>query len=147
MALRGALSRGINIGLGIVLVALPCLMVCIGYGLGISTGRTVLIGALVGYPLGVLAGLPAFVLNRKAVSELYDALSGKLFLSSQLALLDSRHGKNALAYFYVLEYLAVQLFPLWVRFWGWDGPIVWFAQAAYLSANVLPFVLPLKRKT
>lgn len=67
MGLRGALNRRFNIALGAVLLGLPGMLICVAYGMGCGSARDTLIGTLVQYPLGVLAGLPAFVLNRKAL--------------------------------------------------------------------------------
>jgi len=145
MALRGALNRGINIGLGVLLLALPCWLAYIGHAWRSGFARTALIYALLGYAAGALAGLPAFVLNRKALTELYDALNGKMFLSSQLALLDSRHGKNAAVCFYFLVYLAIQSVRFLPESLMFTSPM--FVYGAYLSANVLPFVFPPNRKT
>ncbi len=146
MALRGGLSRRFNIGLGIVLLALPAVGVCLGYALRSISATRNLIRVLVAYPLGVLAGLPAFVLNRKALTELHDALDGRFFLSSQLALLDSRHGKNAVAYFYVAVCLALLPVSFLVKFEPLQGQGGFIVQGIYLSANVLPFVFPAGKK-
>lgn len=138
MALRGALNRKFNISLGIVMILCGSLMVYSGYALGSSTARIVLINILVGFPSGALAGVPAFLMNRRALTELYDALNGKVFLSSQLALLDSRHGKNAVVYFYFLWYLAYVAHAFLPDIWNYAA--AFFAYGAYLSANILPFV-------
>jgi hypothetical protein len=146
MALRGALSRGFNVGLAIVLLALPIVAVCLGYALGSISPTRDLISFLVAYLLGVLAGLPALVLNRKGLTERYDALDGRFFLSSQLALLDSRHGRNAVAYFYVVVCLAILAFPFLAKFALLEGAGGFIVQGIYLSANVLPFVFPPRGK-
>jgi hypothetical protein len=143
MALRGALNRGINVGLGILLLALPCWLIFVGHAWAPSFAKTALICALVAYLVGALAGVPAFVLNQKAIIELHDALRGKIFLSSQLALLDSRHGKNAVVYFYFLAYLAIQSRGFLPESWMFTVPM--FIYGAYLAANVLPFVFPPER--
>lgn len=147
MPLRGALNRGLNIGLGMFLLVLPFRFVLIGIQGGPIFARTALINAGLAFLFGALAALPAYVLNRKALNELYEGLKGKIFLSSQLALLDSRHGKNAVAYFYFLVYLGFMLVLRLPESWGlaYGGPPM-FAFGAYLSANVLPFVLPPKGK-
>ncbi len=100
---------------------------------------------IAGYFVGILLGVPGFVMNRKGLTDLYCVLDGKFFLSSQLALLDSRHGKNAAAYFLFLLILARAFIPL---FYGspWIWAISVFPYGVYLSANVLPFVLSPKRE-
>jgi hypothetical protein len=138
LKLRGALNRGFNVALGIIVAALLCLGLYIGYVLGSSTAKIALMNFLVVFPLGALAGLPGFVLNQKALAELRHELDGKLFLSSQLALLDSRHGRNAVAYFYFLAYLVVAAYPSLPATWG--SAAVCFGNGLYLSANVLPFI-------
>lgn len=146
MRLRGALNPWVNVVLGLVLLAWPCFFVLYGYWLGSFSAPYAALQALVEYPLGILVGLPALFLNRKALADLCRSLEGRTFLSSQLALLDSRHGKNAVAYFYAVEYLAMMSLPWWPAF-----PFVevarggFFRQAVYLSANVLPFVIPVGR--
>jgi hypothetical protein len=145
MALRGALNHGVNVALGILLLAPPCWLIYLLGAWRPSFAKTALICALAAYPLGALAGLPGFLLNRKAVIELYDALEGKMFLSSQLALLDSRHGKNAVGYFYVVVYLAFRSMPFLPESWMFTPPM--FVYGMYLATNVLPFVFPPTRET
>lgn len=144
MALRGALGAGLNTALAIVLLALPAVGICLV--LGDKTAQYLVTNILVAYLLGVLAGLPALVLNRMALTELYGALNGRLFLSSQIALFGSWHGKIAVLYFYVVEYLAILSFPSLARVPLLEGVGGFILQAIYLSANVLPFVFPPKRK-
>jgi hypothetical protein len=93
--------------------------------------------------LGAAAALPAYVMNRKALSELYDELNGKVFLSSQLALLNSRQGKNALAYFYLIACAGTFLANI-LRSSPLIGAEEFFLFGGYLSAHVLPFVFPPK---
>ncbi|MBZ5565028.1 MAG: hypothetical protein LAP13_21735 [Acidobacteriia bacterium] len=143
--LRGALSRGFNTGLAIVLLTLPSVGMCLGYTVDARYGTEQLLKVLLAYVLGVLAGSPAYFLNRKALTELYDALRGKFALSSQLALLRSWHGLGAVAYFYVVEYLAIRSFPVLAKFGPLEGVGGFILQGVYLSANVLPFVLPPRR--
>lgn len=143
MLLRGALSRSINFGLGILLLVPPCMMVYFWYVEEPSTLWPALSRTALGYFLGALIGVPAFVMNRRALTELYNTLSGKFFLSSQLALLDSRQGRNAMAYFFALMFLFWICAPL---FHGISmSAISAFPYGLYLSANVLPFVFPPKR--
>jgi hypothetical protein len=81
------------------------------------------------------------------MSELREELDGKIFLSSQLALLSSRHGKNALAYFYIIAYVT-RLCAIFASLFYGDGPMTaWglFVAGQYLSAHALPFVSPPKR--
>src|SRR5436309_3542738 len=102
MRLRGALNPRFNLVLAILMTGVAFLSVYRGYGFGAGTQGNALIDMLVGLPVGLIAGLPSCLMNLKALDELREALDNKFFLSSQLALLDSRHGKNALTYFYIM---------------------------------------------
>jgi len=141
--LRGALNRGINVGLAVILLEPPCAMVYDAYVNDRSTVGGALLRTLLGYTLGVLLALPSFALNLKALRALCVVLQGKFFLSSQLALFDSRHGKNAVAYFYFLLFLFQAQGP-YVRAGivpgRWIPAIAAFPYGLYLGANVLPFV-------
>ena len=119
-------------------------MVYLAYANDPGTLRAVAVRIIAGYVLGVLIGVPAFVMNRWALTDLQCVLDGKFFLSSQIALLDSRHGKNATAYFLSLLLLTRALTPL---FYGdpWIWAISVSPYGAYLSSNVLPFVFVPKR--
>jgi hypothetical protein len=163
MVLRGALNRGLNVAVGAAVILGCCVALYLEYAHGVIGGKELLADCFV-FLLGVATGLPAYRMNRRALSELYDQLIGKIFLSSQLALLDSRHGKNALGYFYLVAY-GVRVGAL---FGGALGALsggalggifghpayphlvltVWgfFVCGEYLSAHVLPFVFAPKRQ-
>jgi hypothetical protein len=145
MRLRGGLSRRFNIWLAIVLLLLPTAAICFALATGAIDAMHVLASVVDSYFVGIVVGLPAFVLNRKALTESYGALDGKFFLSSQVALFGSRHGKLALVYFYIMVFLTVRSFPFLARIPGLEGAGGFIVQAMYLSANVLPFVFPPRR--
>ena len=144
MRLRWGLSRRFNIWLAIALLLLPTAAVCLGFAFAANAQDAIDILANVvdSYFVGIVVGLPAFVLNRKALAESYGALDGKFFLSSQVALFRSRHGKLAVLYFWVGVFLTVRSFPLLARIPRLEGQGGFIVQAIYLSANVLPFVFP-----
>lgn len=142
MALKGALNRGANLLYGLVLTFAIGLPFYSAYRLGIFRAKEVLADCIA-LVIGAVAGLPAFLMNRTAVTELYDTLDNKFFLSSQLALLESRHGKNALAYFY---FVATVAFACTGKLPGVpDTASACFAYGVYLSANVFPFLFGSKR--
>ena len=138
MVLRGGLGRRLNAGLAVLSVVPLCMLAYFWYLEDPSAIGHVLALTLAGFGLGALGGVPALLMNKRALMELYPSVVGKFFLSSQLALLDSRHGKNAAAYFYVVLLAWRVCAPL---FRGpWTAAVSAFAYGLYLSANVLPFV-------
>jgi len=143
VVLRGALNRGVNVAVGAAVILRCCLDLYRAYAHGVLGGREPLFDCFV-FLLGVAAGLPAYLMNRRALSELYDELNGKIFLSSQLALLDSHHGKNALAYFYLVAYAGISFGGI-IHSSFLMAASGFFVFGGYLSAHVVPFVFPPKR--
>jgi len=138
MALRGALNPGLNLLYALALVIMLSFVAYSAYDIGALRGGEVLLDGLA-FLVGLAVGMPAYFMNRRAIFELRDTLENKVFLSSQLALLDSRHGKNALVYFYfaigsaALGSTLLSVLP--------QGTVIFLALGAYFSANLLPFVL------
>jgi hypothetical protein len=139
------LSPRFNIWLAIALLLLPTAAVCFAFATGDIDAMHVLTSVVDSYFVGIVVGLPAFVLNRKALAQSYAGLDGKFFLSSRVALFSSRHGKLAVAYFYIMVFLTVRSFPLLARIPGLEGAGGFIVHGMYLSANVLPFVFPPRR--
>ena len=142
MAMRGALSPTANLAYGLLAAIFLYLLLFCVRATGVLSASELLAHCFA-FPLGVVVGLPAYVMNRRALQELHADLENKIFLSSQLALLSSRHGKNAVAYFYFVLTAAI-VGPSWVpripmTAWGY------FAVGMYLCSNVFPFVFRAKR--
>jgi hypothetical protein len=141
MRLRGALSRDFNL---VYAVAGLCIMGLIEYAtfeLRKEGSKDALVTA-VAFAVGLIVGSPAGLMNRRALRELYTKLVGKLYLSSQIALLDSRQGKNAFAYFYFVLLLAMggrTILPFLP-----ESIFAPLAVGAYYSANLFPFLFSVK---
>ncbi len=140
MALRGGLNRSVNVIIGAAVILRCSLDLYRAYAHSAGGGREALIDSSAFF-LGAAAALPAYVMNRRALSELYDKLNGKVFFSSQLALLNSRQGKNAVAYFYFVASAGTYLANI-LRSEPLMGAEEFFVFGGYLTAHVLPFVFP-----
>ena len=142
MALRGGLGRTFNVSYVCLALILWSFIVYSLYELGTLSFRRTL--CVVGsFLLGLVVGTPAGLMNRRALQELYRKLDGKFYLSSQFPLFESRQGKNALVYFYVLITVAISgsaVFPRTPQFlFGF------FVVGAYFATHLLPFVFKLKQ--
>lgn len=144
MALRGALGATFNVSYGLLLVVFLFSLLYSVSKLGTLSTEEVLL-ASGGFAVGALAGIPVYLMNRSAVDELYEALDGKFFLSSQLALLDSRHGKNAFACFYFLLFLITQAVLVLHDISPWI--FGYLAAGTYLSGHICPFVMAWRRRS
>jgi len=143
MALRGAVGRDFNLLYALLVFGALSLIEYAVFKLGGVGTKEVVVTALA-FVVGLIAGSPAGLMNRRALQELYGKLDGKFYLSSQLALLDSREGKNAFAYFYFIFCLAVAgnaVFP-----WLPDYVFAPSAVGAYYSAHLFPFLFAVKAK-
>jgi hypothetical protein len=141
MALRGALNPGFNLLYTLILVGYLSWWIYFGYEIDAFEGSE-FVALCVAFPVGLLVGIPAYILNRKALSELAASLDNKIVLSSQLGLLDSHQGRNAVVYYYCAMAFALLAQGAILPVPGIS--MCAFGCGAYVSAHLLPFVVPPK---